>query len=406
MTEFTWRPRGGLIQRYIDVYQPTTDAPIQFHVFVCLTTMATALGRRVWIRDGALNLYLNLYCLLLAPSSLYRKSTTVGHGQELIHDLEAQAERGKSLLFPNQFTPESFLEILKEQPEGLLVIDEFRSFLDGMRRDYNAGMRELFMSLYDGRGVHRKIRSAEFRIENPCVSMLGACATAWFTEAIKAGEIRSGFYPRLLMVTAWSKNTYLARGAAPDRNARHLLLGKFNQLRGLHGEMVTPKLEQFFGDWSVQRQRGIEGSDYEAELASFYTRHERIVLKLAALIQLSDDPTQMEISQMALADAINLVTWLQAGLGRLFSSEFTFSKDDQDKQKLLRLIEKKPGIARRDLLRLSHQIVRVFDPLLDTLLQEGSVTGTKSGYFPSPLSQAVTPAGVTHLAGDSFNVSL
>lgn len=44
MADFTWKPRGGLIERYIDVFGPTTDAPRQFHVFVCFTVMASVVG--------------------------------------------------------------------------------------------------------------------------------------------------------------------------------------------------------------------------------------------------------------------------------------------------------------------------------------------------------------------------
>jgi len=45
------------------------------------------------------------------------------------------------------YKPNGSETALKYQPIGLLVVDEFRPFLDGLRRDYNAGMRELFMTL-------------------------------------------------------------------------------------------------------------------------------------------------------------------------------------------------------------------------------------------------------------------
>ena len=165
MSEYTWRPRGGLLAQYAEVFGPTTDAPQQFHTFVCFTVMASTVARKVWIRDGAQQLFLNLFVLLLAPSSLYRKSTCVGHGTDLIRALEdpmPNGDRVGRILYPQQFTPESFLEILQAQPSGLISIDEFRSFLDGMRRDYNAGMRELFMTLYDCRGLHRKATARWF----------------------------------------------------------------------------------------------------------------------------------------------------------------------------------------------------------------------------------------------------
>ena len=265
--------------------------------------------------------------LLLAPSSLYRKSTCVGIGQDMARALEGppdpRSETGKPgterILLPNQFTPESLLDILQQQPSGLLVIDEFRMFLDSLRRDYNSGMRELFMTLYDCRGIHRKIRTQEVRVEEPCVSILSACATRWFTEATKAGEIRSGFYPRLCMVPAWKKDRHLARGAAPNQTGNRRLLRQFVQLRAVAGEIdLPPQLEEYFGEWALQQQRTIEGLEHEAELASFYTRLERVVLKLAVLAELASNPHSRQISQPALIDGINLVTWLQANLRRLF----------------------------------------------------------------------------------------
>jgi hypothetical protein len=108
---------------------------------------------------------------------------------------------------------------------------------------------------------------------------------------------------------------------------------------------------------------------------------------------------------------LNLVGWLQDGLQKLFADEFTFSKDMQDKQKILRLITNKPGIPRRELLRASHMTVKVFDPILDTLRQEGSAVEQKTaekerGWFPSQVSHGVTDGGVTQKANGSLNVSL
>lgn len=410
-TTFTWRPAGGLLRKYLDVFEPTTDAPPQFHIFCCLTGIAAVLGRNVWLQDGAHRLHPNLFTLLLAPSSLYRKSTCVGIVQDVLRTLEGPSDRrhegdaapgNERILLPQQFTPESLLEILQQQPAGLLAIDEFRALLDGLRRDYNSGLRELLMTLYDCRGVHRKIRSAEFRVDEPCVSIVSACATKWFTEATKAGEIRSGFYARLCMVPAWAKDRHLARGAAADASGKRELIKRFVALRKVAGEITLPPgLERDFGDWALNQQRTIEGLEHEAELASFYTRLERVALKLAMLLQLALEPTSREIMPSALYNALTLVAWLQANLRRLFEDEFVFSRDMEDKQRLLRIIEKRPSIDRRELLRLSHLKVSNFDPLLNTLLQEGSIVQKKANgaapgfYSASRPSQPVTPSVVT-----------
>lgn len=403
--DFTWQPRTGVLADYADTYGPTTDAPRQFHLFVALGLMAAILGRRVWMRDGATQLFPNLFILLLAPSSLYRKSTCIGIGQDMARAMEGRGDgpdaRPARLLYPGQFTPESLLDILEEQPEGLLVIDEFRQFLDTLRRDYNAGLREMFMSLYDCRGIHRKIRSGEKRIDAPAVSLIGACATAWFTEAVKGGELRSGFYARLCLVPAWTKARHLARGLAPDTSSRNRVMRQFGRLRLVKGEITLGQAqEDTFAAWALQQQKTILGSDHEAELAGFYTRLERVCLKLAMLIEISRDPDSRSISSATLGDAINLTSWLQANVRRLFEKEFSFDQDDATRRKLLTAIEQAPGIGRRDLMRKSHLDVRKFDPAVATLTQSELIHLRDGGFYPGarPVSQpsrSVTNADVT-----------
>ena len=387
--ELRWTPCGGIVGDYVDLYLPTTDAPRQFHVFCALALMAALVGRRVWVRDGAQQLFCNLFVLLLAPSSLYRKSTCVGIAQELGRKLEGRPDphqepaRDAQVFLPQQFTPESLLDILKDQPTGLLVIDEFRMFLDALRRDYNSGLREIFMTLYDCRGLHRKIRSQEVRVDDPALSMLTACATGWFTEAVKAGEIRSGFYPRLCMVPAWTKQRHMARGAAPDEDSKRLLLRKLAMLRAAEGEMrLSDVQEQTFGDWVLARQRTIEGSDFEAELASFYTRMERVCLKLAVLLELSTDADSRTISTTSLTDAIALTTWLQDNLRRLFAEEFSWDRQHEQRKKCAQVIQANPGIGRRDLMRKLHVDARTFDGIADTLHQTGEAHLRENRFYP------------------------
>lgn len=401
MNEFPWEPRSGIIADYVETFSPTTDAPRQFHVFVCLVLMAAVLGRRVWVQDGAQRLYPNLYVLLLAPSSLYRKSTCIAIGRALARDLEAAEAGGATthpLLYPGQFTPESLLDILEAQPTGLLEIDEWRQFSDSMRRDYNSGLREMFLSLYDCRGVHRKIRSGEKRIEAPAMNILSACATPWFVEAVGGGEIRSGFYPRLCMVPAWQKSRHMARGQAPHRTNRYNVLKQLAGLRNVAGEMhLPPRLEEVFGEWALGQQKAILGSDHEAEIAGFITRLERVCLKLATLIELSRAPESLEISVLSLQDALSLTGWLQTNVRRLFEKEFSFDAGDALRRKLLNAIEKNPGIQRRDLMRKSHLGVRDFDPAISTLVQTEQIHQRDGGFFAgvSPGSRSVTSLPVT-----------
>jgi len=87
-------------------------------------------------------------------------------------------------------------------------------------------------------------------VEEPCVSLLAACATKWFTDATKAGELRSGFYARLCMVASWTKTRHLPRGAAPDVTGRRDLIRQFARLRQASGEMALARA------WSRRLESG------------------------------------------------------------------------------------------------------------------------------------------------------
>ena len=74
----------GWLSEYLGYARKLTDAPLSFHLAAGLVALAGAVGSRVSWTGGGKEQWPNLYALLLAPSGLYRKSTSVDLGCGLL----------------------------------------------------------------------------------------------------------------------------------------------------------------------------------------------------------------------------------------------------------------------------------------------------------------------------------
>jgi hypothetical protein len=79
------------------------------------------------------------------------------------------------------------------------------------------------------------------------------------------------------------------------------------------------------------------------------------------------------VSDDSLERALTLTDFLKRALRHLFDEEFAFTKDMQDRQRVLRAVVRRPGITYRDLLRASSLLKRQLDPVVETLCAEGAI---------------------------------
>jgi hypothetical protein len=168
-----------------------------------------------------------------------------------------------------------------------------------------------------------------------------------------------------------------------------------HNLRQLRGPVAfDPRVRELIGGWSVSKQKEILGSEHEAVLGAFWSRLETTCLKLALIYELSREPERKPemIGSQSVGEAINTVEALYGSLLKLLGRELSGSPAVTKKNKLLALIEKKPGITRREMLQRSHLLSKDFQPIFETLMQEGSVETRKGGLYLSQVSQGVADA--------------
>lgn len=75
----------GFLRSYIAFCGDLTDAPDIFHLGVGLTILGAAMGNNVRIPSyGGLDIFPNLWMVLIAPSGFMRKSTSLYQGKTLL----------------------------------------------------------------------------------------------------------------------------------------------------------------------------------------------------------------------------------------------------------------------------------------------------------------------------------
>ncbi len=358
----------GWLEQYVDYAKDTTDAPIEFHRFVGLGVLSAALGNQVYFRFGDLNIYPNLWVILLAPSSAFRKSTAIGIGKRVL------SHACPEVILPNEFTQEKLLQVLQQQPQGIFILYEFMTLSGLLEKDYMSGTKAFLTEIFDNPPVYtRKTMSNNIEIQKPCVSVLAATTTDWFLERAKEGDLYGGFLPRFVYVPALKKDTMLPFPKPADESLRNQLVKRLHDLRGVRGEVDFTRAKQTYEEWFNDFEwRNAAGNPDAPMLKAFHTRLETYALKFAVLLEVSRTAS-LEVSEETMREACGLVDWLTQRLSVLAEEEFAFNHGERNRKKVLKAIRQRRGISRRDLLRTTHLSAKELNQVIATLKEEEKV---------------------------------
>ncbi len=233
------RQQAAEVGRWLDEYvgwagRAANETPLAFHQGAGLWLAALAIGRRLYIHTPwGQRVFPNLYVMLVAVSTYYRKSA----GLSLAVDVARAAV--PHLILPQPGSPEAFMsmlggvlppnfdEIATRDRDRLLkgnrfaaqrgiVRDELSAMFKSFGRDFMAGMKELFMQMYDcpdyldsntnNRGL--------VVIRDAALSMLGAATPAELSTALSPGDWFNGTLARFVLLTL--EPEYAERPAATD----------------------------------------------------------------------------------------------------------------------------------------------------------------------------------------------
>ena len=357
---------------FIETYRKysirVTDAPSAFHDYLSICTAGIAIGRNRYIQFGHQRIYPNFYLIILAPSSFYRKSTALSISREALLDVDA------SKVFSADFTQEKIMEILKDRPCGALYYYEFKSLMGLLSRDYNTSLKSFITELYDCYPVGLERKGVSYTIENPCVSLIAATTSDWFTESIKNGDIQSGFLTRFMFVYSNKKLRDDSIPPDPDFELKKKMIEELLKISLLTEQrmVLLPEARSMYDDWY---KRFIK--KYELTPSSYSTLFARLniyCLKIAIVLETCKNSTSTGISPDTMKEAILYSDWLQNATLELFRKELSFSKYESGEKKLLKILEEQGGTTtKRHLLQNCHVDIKQMNLVLDTLIEKDMI---------------------------------
>jgi hypothetical protein len=360
----------GFLRCYIGFCGDLTDAPHIFHLGVGLTILGAAMGSNVRIPSyGGLDIYPNLWLVLIAPSGFMRKSTALYQGKSLL------AYSVEKAVLPDDWTPEKLAAILEDNPAGLLVVSEFTRLLGMLDRDYNKGAREMLTELYDSpeRCVVERAKGNKRVIENAAVSLLGATTLDWLEERVKAKDLRGGFLARFLFLPATERGPRVEGRPHVNQSVKLTLKDWLWTVAELEGVADYSDVWNDYSDWLYEYERKIEKSNVPGDLMGVLSRAGTTTLKLALLFQASLRP-QLRITAEAMEMAQQLVSYLHyttQAVARGFADDWF----EKQMQKVMRFLVDRGGVVTRQaLLRALRGLEsRKLDSVLKTLREQGRI---------------------------------
>lgn len=372
--------------RYTKWAESFTDAPVIFHRFVAYWVLSTLIGRRVWMHLGDEWLFPNLWMVVLAPSSFYRKSTALSIGQRIVEAVSP------GLRLPSEWSEESLIaQMAKGQAHGAMVCYEFKGLLATLQKDYNRGAQSLLTELYDNppdfvrkKGVEE---IKEFRIERPYLTVLGASTIEWLLQSVQGGDIAGGFLARFLFVSADRKDKVLAIQPKADQSEKERVIEAARSAITVEGEMsYTLEAVRYYEAWYARFFKAAESAP--ETVRAFFPRLTAYAHKFAMLEAVQNGHGQ-EITVDDCRRACLIADNFAAEIRKLGEESLGRSKFDTVKARLIKAVAKRPGVDHSTLLRNLSISAKVFNDVVDTAKQSGEIEVKDRKYFPVEPTETV-----------------
>lgn len=178
----------------------------KYHETMAYILLSSVMGSWGYIAPNYGRQSLNLWALILGPTTNTRKSTSIHRFSDVLHAWEKRL--GDVVDIGGDFTSEGLTTLLGERPDKVTFAwrDEIDGFLqEMMQKSYMAGTKQTMTALYDGRlspkwRASDKKTAAEAKPDHKEVvfNFVGVGVPEALASVLTAKDIQSGFLPRFL----------------------------------------------------------------------------------------------------------------------------------------------------------------------------------------------------------------
>lgn len=387
-------PPDHFISKYITHARQLSDSYLEYHHGAAVALLSIAINRKAAMVFGSGTVYPNTWCFLVGNSTISRKSTAVGHAKDIASELFGM------IALPQSFSPESFIEVLSNTPQGWLFKDEVASLLAAMKKNYMGEIRDIFCEVYDNKGFMRKLRSStkknatEFHVIDPYVVQYVATTPGSVAENSQTLDLTSGWLLRFLFYYPTYQKEWKPLMEMTKEQATELVALK-NELKDIgqfFWNLNTPLIftfsdeaEEYFTEWQKHEETSMSRKGDEIESGA-YGRLSVYAVKLAMIYVIGragflSQAQDAVASKSKIQIGLNEITWACKEIEHYFMPTvkqvyelIALSDGRNNQKKIIRLLNSHDGyMFRSDLIRKLRCKLRDFNDDIAALFESGEI---------------------------------
>lgn len=310
----------NIIDRYVQWVAQRTDAAPTYNRSLAYLLLSCVFGNRGYLPDPYGKQFLNLWLLILGPSTATRKTTAKKIALAILHDFENRALQGDRIDIASDITKEGLGKELGERDGkvSLVQTDEVAGmFREFYAKNYQTGTLTYLTDLYEG-SVPVALRATKDAGQKNRVStvfnMLGIGIPEDVAEVLTEKDFESGFLMRMLWSVADAPPRQPGSDDYPDepegftddaaevsrwaadltRRASRFSMETPSKIR------IDPQARKRYNLWAESIRQHAEKSQNRA-LNSAVSRLQHSVRKSAALLAMYDGVTIIQPIHLLIA---------------------------------------------------------------------------------------------------------
>lgn len=330
------RKVGNWINAYLE-YTKESESPDNYHIWVALWCLSSAIRRNVWKDQGLYVLFPNLYVALVGPPARTAKSTAIYLGTSLLHQLPA-------IKFgPNACSREQLIRSMAESKLDnkccmAVASTEFSSLVD------TSGilMIQFLTDIYDGNYVPKdKAWSYETKgagkdyLVNPLLNLLYGTTPSYLAESMPNNVTGHGYTSRTIHIVEDYERLVNPSPSAMDSSLAERLVEDLRHISNVRGQFeYSGELVEDPDAEGDKRGKPIPDGELaynqyyrnlykevpeDERITPFHWRKKVHVLKVAMVLSLAESDS-LKIGRREIETAAGFLSALDENLPRAFSA--------------------------------------------------------------------------------------
>lgn len=374
----------GIFSDYTDYTKAFSESPVEFHVFTLAHIISSLIARGRYIQQGEDTIYPNLYTAIIAPSSLYKKSSSSGLYTKFLHRMDHL--EGKFL--GHIGSPEGLFSGLQDNKgTGFLYYSEMGSLLAATNKKWMVDIIDVLNDLYDCPNYYTKrLKDGAKSVTDVFLNLLCATQLDSMTAHIKESDLLSGFLPRFTTIYSENLRPHMVNRPVPDIKLQNKIMKQLNAIRQATSTIkpmaLTAASWSLFENWAQDKHK--EALLAPPMIQPMYGRLESHTLKYGIIIAIAQNTKALEIDEPDIKTAITWAEFVLNSYRRLVTEGLAFTEDDKKLKKVADIIKSKGKTGYRDVVVGTRYKPKELAEILGTLRAMGKIrddSGLKGGKY-------------------------